>query len=625
MFSRSRARPAAGATPVLPAQAERVERWMRRRLLSFARKTFAPHALSALLVGGVYWSLTHRRAVFLWLGLAAVALVARLAVALANERRYPATEHPDGPPGGEAPYLGPLLALSIVWGLSPFLLLPPGPLNVELAALLGVALCAMLMGSVPAVALWRPAIAAWLIPLTAGMAVYGAMHGGPAGWFLCLGILLFSAWIARLALAQRQMIANSVAMQFEMEALSEQLAAQKGDLERLNEERTRFFASASHDLRQPVHALALLSDAMRRELADHPARPMAEQVGVATASVGHLLDAMLDISRIDAGAVQAVAKPVALVDVFAQLSQVQGPRVQAAGLSLRVQASGHTLDTDAVLLLRILSNLVDNAIKHAPRALGGRRILVTARRRGAGLRIAVRDEGPGVAAEHLPRLYEEFYQVGNPERDAARGLGIGLAVVRRLAALLGGRTGVHSVPGRGSAFWVDLPLSAGQGPVSGFGESTLAPMAAEASTPMHLEPVHSHTHTHTLHSRQPNVLLLDDERAVGDAMRLWLQPYCSAVHATRTLAEAQAVVAREGAALDVMLVDFRLAGAVNGIEAVHRLRRAAGRELPAILITGDTEPARVRAAYDSGLAVVFKPVQPQLLAQMLQAAAATPG
>lgn len=596
---------------------------MRRRLLSFARKTFVPHALSALLVAGVYWSLTHRRAVFLWLGLAALALVARLAVALVTERRFPEADHPDGPPGGERPYIGPLLALSAVWGLAPFLLLPAGALNVELAALLGVAMCAMLMGSVPAVALWRPAIAAWLVPLTIGMAVYGALHGGPAGWFLCLGIVLFSTWIARLALAQRHMIAHSVAMQFQMEALSEQLTAQKGDLERLNEERTRFFASASHDLRQPVHALALLSDAMRRELADHPARPMAEQVAAATASVGHLLDAMLDISRIDAGTVQAVPKPVALVDVFAQLSQIQGPRVEAAGLSLRVQASGHTLDTDAALLLRVLSNLVDNAIKHAPRALGGRRILVTARRRGAGLRIAVRDEGPGVAAEHLPRLYEEFYQVGNPERDAAHGLGIGLAIVRRLALLLGGRTGVHSVPGRGSAFWIDLPLAAGQGPVSGFGDSTLAPMAADTSTPMHLEPVHSHTHS--LDARRPNVLLLDDERAVGDAMRLWLAPYCSSVHATRTLAEAQAVVAREGAALDVMLVDFRLSGAVNGIEAVQRLRRAAGRELPAILITGDTEPARVRSAYESGLAVVFKPVQPQLLAQMLQAAAATPG
>ena len=596
---------------------------MRRRLLSFARKTFVPHALSAALVGALYWSLTHRRAVFLWLGLAAVAMVARLAVALANERRYPEAEHPDGPPAGQRPYLAPLLALSIVWGLSPFLLLPPGPLNVELSALLGVALCAMLMGSVPAVALWRPAIAAWLVPLTAGMATYGAMHGGAAGWFLCLGILLFSAWIARLALAQRQMIAHSVAMQFQTEALSEQLAAQKGDLERLNQERTRFFASASHDLRQPVHALALLSDAMRRELADHPARPMAEQVGAAAASVGHLLDAMLDISRIDAGTVQPAPRPVALVDVFAQLSQVQGPRVEAAGLSLRVQASGHTLDTDPALLLRILSNLVDNAIKHAPRALGGRRILVTARRRGAGVRIAVRDEGPGMAAEHLPRLYEEFYQVGNAQRDAAQGLGIGLAIVRRLALLLGGRTGVHSVPGRGSAFWVDLPLAAGQGPVSGFGDSTLAPMVTVASGPMHLEPVHSHTHS--LEARRPNVLLLDDEHAVGDAMRLWLQPYCSAVHATRTVAEAQAVVSREGAALDVMLVDFRLAGSVTGIEAVRRLRRAAGRELPAILITGDTEPARVRAAYESGLAVVFKPVQPQLLAQMLQAAAATPG
>jgi CheY-like chemotaxis protein len=256
--------------------------------------------------------------------------------------------------------------------------------------------------------------------------------------------------------------------------------------------------------------------------------------------------------------------------------------------------------TDAELLFRILSNFTDNALKYCQR--GG--ILVSARPHGPGVRLAVWDTGRGIDDQHLPRLFEEFYQVDNAHRDIANGLGIGLAIVKRLGALLDGQLGLRSVPGRGSVFWIDLPELPRNVPEPG-----LPPDALLRALP----PV-----TQTGHAR-PNVLLLDDEASVCEAMRIWLQPHCAAIHVAQTLEEARQLMAREGHAIDAMVVDFRLAGPENGIEATRMLRGAARREVPAILVTGDTDPARVRAAYESGLVVMFKPVQPEQLVKALHA------
>ena len=209
------------------------------------------------------------------------------------------------------------------------------------------------------------------------------------------------------------------------------------------------------------------------------------------------------------------------------------------------------------------------------------------------------DTGAGIAPGHLPHVFDEFYQVGNPQRDVAHGLGIGLAIVRRLAQLLDGEVGVRSRVDRGSVFWLDLPLDKPLPPRP----AAASPPPAPALLPAAVRPL--------------RVLLLDDEAAVGEAIRLWLAPHCARIEITQTLAAASALVQAEPGGFDAFIVDFRLAGAEDGIAATAALRAAACRAVPTVLVTGDTDPARVRAAYASGLAVMFKPVQPEALLQLL--------
>ena len=256
---------------------------------------------------------------------------------------------------------------------------------------------------------------------------------------------------------------------------------------------------------------------------------------------------------------------------------------------------------DKELLLRILANFVDNAIKYT--AHGG--VLVGARARGERMRLAVWDTGPGISGEHIAHVFDEFYQVDNPQRDVARGLGIGLSIVRRLAHLLGGEVGVHSRVGLGSVFWLDVPRRAPAQPAAAAPELSAPLPTADPSAPV--API-----------APPRVLVLDDEAQVGEAVRLWLQPHCQRVEVTATTPHAMALMQAEPDGLDLLVVDYRLAGPLNGIEATAELWRLAGRNVPTILVTGDTDPERVRAAYASGLTVMFKPVQPEVLLQTLR-------
>lgn len=560
--------------------------------------TLLTAGVAALTLSGVFFWLTGRWQALAWGALVVALLALRLSLMRLRTQRHAAA--PAQPPQDDARlYVLPLLPYALLWGLGPWLLLEPGHAELEHSLALILGFFSVLAGSEPIIAGWRPLIWIWLLPVSAGIASRFAWQGGTLGWFGCACALIFCGAMARFALAQHASLSRGLAAQIEKEALSEQLMAQSRDLQRLHRERSRFFASASHDLRQPIHALALFSRSLQRDLHGHPSLPVAERVVEATDAVSGLLNAMLDISKIEAGAVQPVFVPVAIDEVFLRLAQIHGERAEAGGLSLRFHTGAELIVTDADLVFRVLSNYVDNAIKYCER--GG--VLVSARPRGDWLRLAVWDTGRGIRAEHMPLLFDEFYQVDNAHRDIANGLGIGLAIVKRLAALLHARVGLRSVPGRGSVFWLDLPRHAVALPP---GER---PRAAEPATagPRRAEP-------------RPRVLVLDDERAVGDAMRIWLAPHCERIDVAPTLEAAQAQLAAAGQ-VDVLIVDFRLAGPHNGIEAARLLREQAGWKVPAILVTGDTDPARVRAAYESGLVVLFKPVQPEHLLETVRTVA----
>jgi signal transduction histidine kinase len=232
--------------------------------------------------------------------------------------------------------------------------------------------------------------------------------------------------------------------------------AKKEEAERASEAKSRFLAAASHDLRQPLHALTLFATELVTGMTKMRNLQLASQIVTAAGAMGELLNALLDVSRLDIAAVQPHRQPVALEPLLEMIADSHRQSARAKGLRLRHRPTALWVDTDPQLLRRMVGNLVANAVRYT--TLGG--VLIGARRHGERVHIEVWDTGIGIDSAHLPYLFHEFYQVGNPERDSAKGLGLGLSIVARLGEILDHRVAVHSRPGHGSVFSVSVPVAA---------------------------------------------------------------------------------------------------------------------------------------------------------------------
>jgi signal transduction histidine kinase/CheY-like chemotaxis protein len=375
----------------------------------------------------------------------------------------------------------------------------------------------------------------------------------------------------------------------------EQLATLNRELEAANAAKTRFLAAASHDLRQPVQALAMYVAALQRERSPHEQQMLVSRIDASLQSLAQLFDALLDISQLDAGLVPVHRAPVDLAALVERL--VDEYRIAAGTRSLGLRwrrppgPAGVVGTSDAALLERCLRNLLDNALKYTLQ--GG--VVVRLRPAGPELwRIEVRDTGVGIAGELQPQVFDEFFQIGNDERDRSRGLGLGLAIVRRTAALLGHRLGVRSRPGRGSCFWVELPRA------EVTAESPAAALPADISAPLGL-------------------IVIDDDAQVRDALvsllRRWGHRVWSGEDADASLAawrgSGQPPV--HGA-----IVDLRLRGRRTGLQAIADLRQQLDGGLPALVVTGDMAPERLALLAEAAQPWLPKPLMPMRLRSWLQ-------
>jgi signal transduction histidine kinase/CheY-like chemotaxis protein len=378
------------------------------------------------------------------------------------------------------------------------------------------------------------------------------------------------------------------------------VAERTRELERANQARSRLLRAASHDLRQPLHALGLFVAQFGARARDPETRHIAAQAGAAVAALQELLDGILDISRLDAGAIAPKVVDFAVATLLDRLTTAFSPSAAEKGLRLRVVPSRLYVRSDPVLLERILLNLAANALRYTKR--GG--ILIGCRRRGGHVRIEVWDTGIGIAPEQRQAIFQEFYQAADPH-VGAQGLGLGLAIAARLAALLGGRIEVASRPGKGSVFAFEVPR----------GEPRAAP---QSTVPL----VGT---TDTLHGAL--VLVVDDDALVREAMQSLLAQWGCTVVAAGTGEEAVALLEGRDRLPDALLCDYRLPGAETGIEVIRRLQTVAGRAIPAALVSADTAPESLRAAKESGFPLLPKPVAPaqlRALVEHLVAAARTP-
>ena len=368
---------------------------------------------------------------------------------------------------------------------------------------------------------------------------------------------------------------------------SRQLEMANRQLEMADRYKSHFLASASHDLRQPLHALNLFVAQLQTEKKPAERRRLVSRIDAAVASMNELFEALLDMTKLEAGILQANPAEFAVQRLLDRIETTFAELADKKGLSLRVVPCSAWVRSDPILLERILFNLVSNAVRYTAR--GG--VVVGCRLRATQLRIDVCDTGAGIPEDQRQSIFSEFYQLANPAPDRKAGLGLGLAIVDRLGRLLGHPVQLQSHPGRGSRF------------------SVLVPLAAELRDTV---PLPVALHAADL-ARGKRVMVIDDDVLVLDGMRGILQSWGCRVQTAASGAAALASVADGGAQPDLIISDLRLADGETGIEVIERLREALGAPVPAFVISGDTAPERLREASAGGYHLLQKPVSPMTL------------
>lgn len=348
-------------------------------------------------------------------------------------------------------------------------------------------------------------------------------------------------------------------------------------------------AVASHDLRQPIQSMVLSAALLHQKLKGRPEELAAARLQRSARQLVEMLNGVLNVSQLDAGRIAPEVRPVALGDLVRSVGEEFAEAASSSGLELHWPASPLWVLSDASLLRRVLVNYVSNAIKYTPR---GGRVDIACKADGKEVELSVSDSGPGIAAEQQAAVWEEFRQLANPDRDPRKGLGLGLAIVRRIADLLGHTVALQSVPGQGARFSVHVPL-AGAGSADGNDD--------------------------TLPALRGRLLLVEDDDAVGQAMADLLRNAGLWVNWCQTAERALAEFERSDAAFDAVLADFRLP-AQSGL-AVLRVAREIWPDIPAVLMTGGMPQARISECEAEGITVLMKPLQAPQLAKALSALA----
>ena len=361
--------------------------------------------------------------------------------------------------------------------------------------------------------------------------------------------------------------------------------------DRANAAKGRFLATASHDLRQPLQSLALLTGTLQRMVSDADVRAVLTQQSQAITTMSGLLNALLDISKLESGAVQAQLCDFALSELLAELQHEFAPMAQERGLALHIDDSTDWVHSDPALLGQILRNLLTNAIKFTRSGSVQLQCLVQA----GALRLQVIDTGIGIPAEHMGAICDEFYQVEVDPQTVRQGYGLGLSIVRQAARLLRTRLEINSTPGQGSVFALELPRALTSPGV------TTAGTAASAAVP----------HGTATASGQ-RILLIEDDASVRDATRLLLSIEGFAVTAVASPSEAVDWCTSQGLP-DLIISDYHLSGTLSGLELIRSLRTRQERHCPAILMSGDTSAALRDLQHPPDVVVLAKPIPPDLL------------
>ena len=489
------------------------------------------------------------------------------------------------------------LIVGIIWGLAGWVFNADGA-NWARFALLTCQYLLLAM-SVIALSSYLPVYLAFVTPLCLLIPLPWMTYSPNASMIVAIGTLASYVVCFSFAIRISRTQAESIELRLELTASNEQLrvkteaaeAAQR-EAEQANLAKTKFLAAASHDLRQPTHAIGMLiatlhAMAQRPPIESSKISYIAERLQTALGGLGHLMNGLLDISMLDAGVIQSDRQPVVLAQKLETLYDIFSGLAEAKGLKLVIMPCKLIVDTNPFLLHRILCNLVANAVRYTERG----RILVGCRRRKGQVEIQVWDTGIGISQDQIGNIFTEFFQIDNTARNREKGLGLGLSIVQRNAEILGTKIEVASIPSKGSKFSFSLPLA-----------DAAHPFVAAESLPRAFISM--------------TVIIIDDDRDVLNAVQDLLTAWGHTVLPATSLDEAIAVT-KHSPDINFIVADYRLADNTTGIDAIRAVLACLGHVVPAVIITGDTAPERIREITSSDYTVLHKPLDPAQFRRLL--------
>ena len=495
---------------------------------------------------------------------------------------------------------------AVTWGSAGVLMFVPGDLAYQ--ALLICVVMGMTAGAATSNPFHPPSMFIYLTGMTVPLLGRLAWENDTTHWILFSMLSMFCAFVLKSAMELIRTFEQSLRRRFENELLVGALLERKRDAEasrqvaeQANQAKSKFLATASHDLRQPLQALRLFSDALQDTAREKETVRLAGQIGKSVNALVDMFDDLLDVSRLDAGIVEPRKQHFMLGSLFDRIYGDFAPLAQAKGLSIQLPICNGkeygpqnicnvVIHSDPFLLERMLRNLISNAIRYTD--TGGVVVRCTCMIGKVGLEVA--DTGIGIRADTLPHIFEEYYQADNPHRDRRKGLGLGLSIVRRIESLLECKVRVSSQPGIGSVFSFEVPI--------GNSESLAQPFVI----------------THSQYDLNGRVVALveddpDIREVTTDLMQQWGCKVIAGEYAEDVMRKLDVAELRP----DLLVCDFRLPYGMTAIHVIKRMRELWGEDLPAVVLTGDTASETLQTIHDSGAILLHKPIAPIRLRAMM--------
>lgn len=478
----------------------------------------------------------------------------------------------------------------ITWGAAGILFFIPD--SAATLIFLTIILAGMSAGSIASHSSWPPAQFAYAILTMTPIALRYLTEEGDL-WVLGPMCLIYLFNILAFARQLSRTLIESIRLRLEKQELAQKLRDEmtaseqaRSRAEEASRAKSKFLAAASHDLRQPLHAVNLFIEALRNEKDPARAELVLTHLSTSAQSLEELLNELLDISKLEAGLFKPHIKVLSLQEVFDALEHELQPVADEKDIGLRFVPTRLSIASDPNMLGRILRNIINNAIRYTDTGA----VLVGCRRKGTTVAITISDTGPGIATEHHLAIFREFYQLGNPERDRRKGLGLGLAIVDGLCRVLDHPLELKSRIGHGSTFAVHVPIAAAD---------PTCDEIVKTETPVPLE--------------NYGVLIIDDEPAICRAMNEVLRSWGCRVVTAESGQDALAQLSTSGFVPDVIIADYRLREGHTGANVIAEIRQSLGKSIPAAILTGDTAPERLREASAGGFVLLHKPIQPSRL------------